>query len=70
MPQYTNDSLLSRQEAAEFLGLEKHTLEVWATTKRYKLPYVKIGRLVKYRYADLLTFINRNLVSNEGVAHE
>lgn len=60
MPQYTDDSLLSRQEAADFLGVKKHTLEVWAVSRLQDLPYVKIGRLVKYRYADLLAFVRRN----------
>ena len=32
-----NDRLLSREEAAKFLGVSKGTLEVWACTKRYNL---------------------------------
>jgi excisionase family DNA binding protein len=47
------ERLLSRQEAADYLGLKKETLEVWATTKRYDLPFLKVGRLAKYRLADL-----------------
>lgn len=58
---YTSDSLLSRQEAADFLGIKKHTLEVWAVNKLQELKYVKIGRLVRYRYSDLLAFIERNV---------
>ena len=41
--------LLSRAEAAAYLGVAKQTLAIWACTKRYELNYVKIGRLVKYR---------------------
>lgn len=33
-----DDRLLSRREAAKFLGVTKGTLEVWACTKRYPLP--------------------------------
>jgi hypothetical protein len=51
------EQLLSREDAAAFLGVTKGTLEVWASTGRYKLPVVKIGRLAKYRYSDLLSFI-------------
>jgi len=53
-----NDRLLSREEAeaAQFLGVSKGTLEVWACTKRYDLPYVKVGRLVKYWLSDLHAF--------------
>lgn len=55
------DRLLSREEAAEFLGVSKGTLEVWASTKRYNLPFIKIGRLAKYRLADLQEFVNSNI---------
>lgn len=51
-----NDRLLSREEAAQFLGISKGTLEVWACTKRYDLPYIKVGRLVKYWLSDLHAF--------------
>ena len=54
--------LLSRKEAAEFLGISSETLAVWACTKRYNLPYVKIGRLAKYKMSDLIEFINQNTI--------
>lgn len=60
-----NEKLLTRKEAAEFLGLTEHTLAVWASNKRYDLPYVKVGRLVKYRYSDLLAFVERNTLQAE-----
>jgi excisionase family DNA binding protein len=55
------ECLLTRRQAAEFLGVKEHTLAVWACNKRYTLPYVKVGRLVKYRYSDLLAFVERQL---------
>lgn len=65
MQSYDNEifkeCLLTRQQAAEFLGVKEHTLAVWACSKRYNLPYVKIGRLVKYRYSDLLAFVEQQL---------
>lgn len=51
--------LLTRKEAAEYLGVGETTLAVWACNKRYDLPYVKIGRLVKYRVEHLNAFIER-----------
>ena len=45
--------LLSRAAAAEYIGVKPQTLAVWASTRRYSLPYVKSGRLVKYRRSDL-----------------
>ena len=50
--------LLTRLEAAEFLGITSGTLAVWACTKRYPLKYIKVGRLVKYREADLMDFLD------------
>ncbi len=54
------DQLLTRKKAAEFLGCKENTLAVWATNKRYNLPYYKIGRLVKYKISDLENFITKN----------
>lgn len=53
--------LLTRRQAAEYLGVTEGTLAVWACTGRYMLPVVKVGRLSKYRLCDLLTFIESNL---------
>jgi excisionase family DNA binding protein len=60
--------LLSRQEAADFLGVKKSTLENWITTGRYHLPVVKVGRLAKYRVADLEKFVAERTVDS-GVAN-
>jgi excisionase family DNA binding protein len=49
--------LLSRAEAAEYLGIKAQTLAVWASTKRYGIAVIKIGRLAKYRRSDLDAFI-------------
>ena len=49
--------LMSRKEAAAYLGLAEQTLAIWKTTGRYNLPVIKVGRLVKYRKSDLDRFI-------------
>lgn len=59
------DQLLNRKEAAKFLGCKENTLAVWATNKRYKLPFYKVGRLVKYKISDLEKFINLNKQNDE-----
>lgn len=56
-----NPLLLSRREAAEYLGISKQTLAIWNCTGRYRVPFIKIGRLVKYRKSDLDAFIASNL---------
>ncbi len=56
--------LLTRRQAAEYLGITPRTLAVWACVKRYPLPYVKVGRLVKYRRADLDAFIAHRTITH------
>ncbi|MFO1379363.1 MAG: helix-turn-helix domain-containing protein [Chitinivorax sp.] len=56
--------LLTPEEAAIFLCTSPNTLAVWRSTGRYNLPFVKIGRLVKYREADLVAFIDRRTFSS------
>lgn len=51
--------LLTPEEVAELLGVTTHTLAVWRCSQRYDLPYVKSGRLGRYRVPDLEAFIER-----------
>ena len=59
---WKDSRLLSRKEAAEFLGVKVDTLAVWKSTQRYHIPVVKVGRLAHYRYSDLLDFIESRTV--------
>lgn len=54
-----NDELLTRKEAAKYLGgLNPGTLAVWDCTKRYDLKPVKVGtRMVRYRRSVLDRFL-------------
>lgn len=49
--------LLTAEETAEILGVKPQTLAVWRCAKRYKLPYVKLGRSIRYRLDDVESFI-------------
>ena len=51
------DRLLSRREAATLLGVQPGTLASWATTGRYNLPFVRVGRVARYRMSDLERWI-------------
>ncbi|MGD7037276.1 helix-turn-helix domain-containing protein [Methylotuvimicrobium buryatense] len=59
MNNLNHERLFSRSEAAIYLGVSTKTLAIWASTRRYDLPMVKIGRLAKYKKADLDAFITR-----------
>ena len=58
----SNHGLMSRSEAAHYLGIKAATLACWASTKRYGLPLIKVGRCVKYRKTDLDAFIAQNTI--------
>ena len=57
-----NLDLLTPVQAAEVLGVSAGTLAVWRCTKRYALPYVKVGRLVRYGREALADFIASRIV--------
>jgi len=61
----SSSPLLTRKQAAEYLGLEPRTLDVWACTKRYNLRFIKVGRLAKYRIQDLDDFLAQRTVNIE-----
>ena len=54
--------LLTRQEAAEYLGVKPQTLATWQLTRRYHLPVVKVGRSARYRLQDLERWLQSRTV--------
>ena len=48
-----NQKLLDEKQAADHLTVSPGTLSVWRSTGRYALPFVKVGRTVRYRLTDL-----------------
>lgn len=50
--------LLDEKQAAERLTVSPGTLSVWRSTGRYNLPFVKVGRMVRYRLSDLDAWID------------
>jgi excisionase family DNA binding protein len=53
----TNDTLLTPREAARLLRVKMHTLYQWNSSGRYGLPRVKVGRALRFRRADLESWI-------------
>lgn len=52
------EQLLNEKESAEILTVKPTTLATWRSDKSQALPYVKIGRSIRYRRSDLLAFID------------
>ena len=67
----TPPRLLTEREAAEFLGIAPGTLRVSRSTGpipgRIFLPYVKLGRAVRYDRATLRDWLAARIVTGEGV---
>jgi len=49
----STNPLLTPSEAATYIGVSKNTLSVWRCVGRYAIPFIKVGRLVRYRRSDL-----------------
>ena len=69
LDELTDGELLDDKQAASVLKTKPATLSVWRTTGRYNLPYIKIGRLVRYRAGDLKAFINGRVHAHTGSVH-
>ena len=54
------DVLLTPKEAATYLGVKPGTLANWRVEGKPSLPFVKVGRLVKYKRSDLDRHIRSN----------
>ena len=54
-----SELLLTPRDVAKILGVTLQTLAVWRCEKRYNLPYIKVGRLIRYLRSDVEDFITR-----------
>lgn len=64
----TQPELLDSAAAAEFLGLAgPGVLAVWRCTKRYDLPYIRVGGKILYDVEDLLGFLESRKVRQAEV---
>jgi excisionase family DNA binding protein len=57
MPACKFPNLLTAEEAARLLRVEVQTMAVWRCLKTVDLPFIRAGRKILYREADLLKFV-------------
>ncbi|WP_411728578.1 helix-turn-helix domain-containing protein [Methyloglobulus sp.] len=57
--------LYTTKQAAEKLDVSENTLTVWRCTKRYNLPYIKVGRNVRYTREALDAFLESRTVTQD-----
>jgi excisionase family DNA binding protein len=62
-----SSELLTRQQAAAYLGIQSQTLAAWKSSGRYRLPVTLIGRLCRYRQRDLDAWLESRTIGGEPV---
>ena len=60
--------LLDEQQAADTINVTPGTLSVWRSTGRYNLPFIKVGRKVRYRRVDLEAWLESRTRANGATA--
>lgn len=58
----TQSGLLTREDAATYLRIRAQTLAAWASSGRYAIPFVRVGRAVRYRREDLDRWLDSRTV--------
>ena len=59
------DKLLTPLEVSALIGIPVATLAQWRYRK-YGLPYLRIGRLVRYSRTDVESFLQRSKIAVRG----
>ena len=62
----SDDDLLTAEEQAAEWKLAPGTLAVWRSTGRYALPFVKIGRAVRYRRGTSARWMENRIRGDRG----
>ena len=63
-----SNDLMTETQAAIALDTSVGTLQVWRSTGRYAIPFIKIGRNVRYRRSDLNAWIESRTRSTGATA--
>ena len=61
-----SEPLLNEAEAAAVLGIAPQTLSIWRSTGRYGLRYIRVGRRIRYRRADLEAWVASRTQTHTG----
>lgn len=60
----TNTDLIDEEAAAMLLDVAKGTLGVWRSTGRYCIPFIKVGRKVRYSRRALEAWLESRTHAN------
>lgn len=59
------DTTITPQQVAQQLGISNRTLANWRSTGYPNLPYLKLGRCVRYRQSDIDAFLKKHTFCSE-----
>lgn len=60
----TQAVMLNQNQAARRLGVAKATLAKWRSLGHPNIPYIKLGRCIRYKSTDLDTYITKHTVNS------
>jgi excisionase family DNA binding protein len=60
IPTLSDDRIITPEEAARLLCTPVASLAKWRSTGEHNIPFLKVGRSVRYRTADLRGWIERH----------
>lgn len=65
-PTLVGDELLTAEQAADYLNVKPQTLALWRSTGRHGLPFVRVGRAIRYRRRDLEQWLADRTATSTG----
>ena len=54
------DSLVTTEDVAKLARVSKRTVQIWVHERR--IPHLKLGRLLRFRLADVQRALNRHTI--------
>ena len=58
------NALLTPDDAADMMQVSAGTLQVWRSTGRHGLPFIKVGSCVRYRRCDIEAWLDQRTQAN------
>lgn len=56
-------TMVCTKEAARMLGLAEVTLKMWRSRNKSPVPFVRVGKAVRYSVESLREYIARNTIT-------
>lgn len=57
------DEIIDAHEAARRIGTTAACLNTWRCTGRIKIPFIRIGRSIRYRASSIQEFLQKHTVT-------